>query len=174
MSYDNIEEIVRLRERIKKKIDVLKDEMDELERMIKILDDIIEKHSFKPAVEMIEKKEEKILRREKFFSWKSIDYAWLEIYENKVIINISKEFNLPIEHKLVNYIKKELDRCFEEDLKLSEEGKIDPKKRFIYTLDEKDGILTQIEFVDYGVEERRRDLLGKIRWVLRTFAKENI
>ena len=177
MSSKNIEDIIKLREDIKKKIEKLREEADNLEKIVKIFDEIIEKQSFKPALEIAEEEKtsaEKIVRREKFFSWNGIDYAWIEIYENKIIVNISKDLKLPIEHKLANYLKRELDKYFEEDLKLSEEGKIDPKKRFVYTLDEEEGNLTQVEFIDYGDEEKRRDLLGKIRWVLRTFAKENL
>jgi hypothetical protein len=169
--YD-LEKIVKMRERLEKKLEELEGEIDEAKYLITILDKIIEGESFKPAAEIIS--EEKPKRRERFFAWSGKDYAWIELYENRVLLDISPEFNLPIEHKLVNYLKRELDKYFEEDLKLEEEGKIDPRKRFIYTLDEKGGKLTQVEFIDYGNEDRRRDLLGKIRWVLRTYAKENL
>jgi hypothetical protein len=147
--------------------------------MIKALDKVIEATSFKPAVKFIEKQpevieEEKLIRKEVFFSWKRKDYAWISIYQNKVIIDISPELGITIESKLVNYIRRELDKYFQEDLQLEMDGKIDADKRFIYTIDEQDGKLTQIEFYDYGNETRRRDLLGKIRWALRTYAKENL
>ncbi len=177
MSSEDIEDIIRLREKLRERTEKLREELEILEKTVKILDEIVEKQSFKPAIEMVEKEKpptERMIRREKFFSWGGADYAWIEIYENKIVVNISKDLKLPIEHKLINYLKRELDKYFEEDLRLSEEGKLDPKKRFVYTLDEEEGNLTQVEFIDYANEERRRDLLGKIRWILRTFAKENL
>ncbi len=171
----NLEKIIELREKLFRRIEELEREIMDFKNVIRVLDRIIEGESFKPAIEVMEEKiEERPIRRERFFTWNGKEYAWINMYENKVVIDISPEMKLPIEHKLVNYLKRELDKYFEEDLKLEEEGKIDPKKRFIYTIDEEDGNLTQVEFIDYGDEQRRRDLLGKIRWVLRTYAKENL
>ena len=174
--YD-IEKLIELRGKLERRLEELEGEIDDIKNMISLIDKIIEGISFKPAIEVMEKEkaiEERPIRRERFFIWEGKEYAWINIYENRVIIDVSQDLKLPIEHKLVNYLKRELDKYFEEDLKRGEEGKIDPKKRFIYTLDEEGGNLTQIEFIDYGDEQRRRDLLGKIRWVLRTYAKENL
>ncbi len=173
----NLERLVELREKLASRIEELEKEIEDLRNMIRVLDRLIEGESFKPAIDVmeeVEKLEERPVRRERFFVWNGKEYAWINIYEHKVVIDISPELKLPIEHKLVNYLKRELDKYFEEDLRLEQEGKIDPKKRFIYTIDEEGGFLTQVEFLDYGDEQRRRDLLGKIRWVLRTFAKENL
>lgn len=171
---DNMEKIVDLRSKLDKKREELEKELEEINTIIKLLDNIIEKQSFQPATELIEEKEEKPIRQEVFFIWEGKEYAWLVIYQDKVIVNISPDLNLSIESKLVNYIKREMDKYFNEDLKLEVEGKIDPNKRFTYTIDEEDGKLTQVEFYDYGKENRRRDLLGKIKWVLKTHSKENL
>ncbi len=174
----NIEKLIELRHKIENKIQSLKQELEELNTFLQIIDRMIESQSYKPAIELAEKQpqmiEERPVKREVLFMWRGKPLAWVEIYLDKVIVDISTEANIPIDHKLVAYIKRELDKIFEEDLEKEAKGEIEPGKRFIYTMDEKDGLLTQIEFIDHGNEARRRDLLGKIRWVLRTYARENL
>ncbi len=174
----NIEKIVELREKIEERIKNLKEELDELELTLKIIDKLIENISYKPAIEIKEKPEERTverpIRREPLFNWRGKTLAWVEIYLDRVVVDISLEANIPIDHKLVAYIKRELDKLFEEDLEREAKGELEPSKRFIYTMDEKNGVLSQIEFMDHGNETRRRDLLGKIRWMLRTYARENL
>lgn len=175
---DELEKLVELRRRVEEKIESLRSELEELNLMIKLIDKLIENSSYKPAIELAEKPVEKIeerpVKREVLFTWRGKSLAWVEIYLDRVIVDISPETNLPLDHKLVAYIKRELDKLFEEDLEKESKGEIEAGKRFIYTMDEKDGLLTQIEFIDHGNEARRRDLLGKIRWVLRTYARENL
>lgn len=180
MSQEDIEleRLVELRRKVEKRIESLRSELEELDLMIKIIDKWIENRSYKPAIELtekpVEKVEERPVKREVLFTWRGKALAWVNIYLDRVVVDISTETNLPVDHKLVAYIKRELDRLFEEDLEKESKGEIEPGKRFIYTMDEKDGLLTQIEFIDHGNEARRRDLLGKIRWVLRTYARENL
>lgn len=171
----NLDKIVELRSKIEEKISRLRQELEELNTLMQVLDRIIEEASYKPAIELTkEEREERPVKRDVLFTWRGKALAWVDIYLDRVVVDISPEANIPIDHKLVAYIKRELDRLFEEDLARESRGEIEPGKRFIYTMDEKDGLLTQIEFIDHGDEARRRDLLGKIRWVLRTYARENL
>ncbi len=193
--YGNIdlEELVKIREYLEKKKEELKIELERIEKLLSIVDNIITQESFKTATEYVEEiktpakettekaRETKLvkaveapLRRNTLFSWRGTTYATMELYRDRVVVNISKDLKLSVDSRLVNYLKRELDRYFEEDLRRAEEGVLDSSKRFIYTIDESEGFLTQIEFYDYGNEERRRDLLSKIRWVLRTHARETL
>jgi len=169
-----LEDLLELRERLKEREKEVKRELEELTRMINILDKLISTYSYKPASELIEKAEvkEPPPRREALVIWRGKPVSTVEVRRDKVIVEISKDLKLPLDHSLVHYIKRELDKCFEEDLRLESEGKLTPDKRFLYIIDEEDGYLSKIEFIDHGNEARRRGLLGKIRWMIRTYSKE--
>jgi hypothetical protein len=114
------------------------------------------------------------LRKDVLFRWRGEIYAWVEIYDNKVVVKIDKRLKLPVEDRLVKYLRREMDKYHEEDLEKIAKGFLDSKMQFTYLMDEEEGFLTLIEFVDHGIEERRNDLLRKILWALRTHAKEKL
>lgn len=172
------DELVKIKEGIRRRIERYRSRISELELILKLLDKLTSVQEAKPAAPALERevteRVEKPLRKEALLSHEGKEYAWVSLYENKVVVNISKELNLPIDSRLVSYLKKELDRYVKEDMILADQGKIDPGKKFFYTLDEDRGVIVGVEFVDYGNEERRRDLVGKIRWILRTHLRETI
>ncbi len=181
-SSEDIEKLKKLKEKLEEELEEVRRREEELREYIKVLDEIISATRFIPAEELIEEAkpseeagevvEKPPLRREAFFRWKGRVYAWIEIYEDRVRIEVNKEFKLPIEDRLVRYLRREMDKYFEEDLIKIENKLLDPSMQFMYLFDEDEGFLTLIEIKDFGIEERRKDLLKKILWVFRTHAKE--
>jgi len=183
MVSESVDELIRLRDELKQEIEKLKERIQKLEGYIEAIDKVISTKSFVSAKELAVKeeteKEEVIeektpLRKDVLFRWRGEAYAWIEIYDDRVVIKIDKKLRLPVEDRLVKYLRREMDKYHEEDLEKVLKGFIDNKMQFSYLMDEDEGFLTLIEFVDHGIEERRNDLLRKILWALRTHAKEKL
>ncbi|GEM_PF-1345222 len=192
---DDVKELERVREYLLKKKEELLKQLEELDYYIKILENFITERSFTTAdkiveetvkvskeegVEEIEEKVErkqplstpqKPIRKEVFFIYRGRPVAWVEIYPHKSIVIIDKEFGLPSEDPLITrFLEPRLRDEMVKDIKEIDEGKRPPEKRFTYIIKEDDGVITSIEMLDFGEEARRRDNLGKIRWVLRKYA----
>jgi len=184
MVSEDINKLIELRNKLEREIEELRERINQLEEYIKAIDSVISAKSFVSAEELIEKEtvreKEEVretkppLRKDVLFRWQGRPYAWVEIYDDKVVIRIDKELRLPVEDRLVKYLRREMDKYHEEDLEKIAKGFMDRKMQFMYLIDEEEGYLTYVEFIDHGIEERRNDLLRKILWALKTHAKEKL
>jgi hypothetical protein len=180
-----IDDILKLREYLVKKKEELEGELKTLDTLISLLEEVLKNKSFMPATELLEEKEVKKeavevapapsapIRSITLVKYQNRNACYADIYEDRVVIHVSREIEMPTSDRLVKYIIKSLEKYLEEDLKAQAEGRISPSMRFYFSMDEDDrGNLVKIEFVDHGVEDRRRELINKIRWAVRTFVSE--
>lgn len=180
-----IDEIIKLRDHLIRKREELESELDSLRSLINLLEEVLKSKSFVPATELIEeKKVEKEaveakptpsapIRSIVLVKHQNRNVCYAEIYEDRVVIYVSPEIEMPTNDRLVKYIIKSLEQYLEEDLRAQAEGRISPSMRFYFSMDDDErGNLTRIEFTDHGIEDRRRELINKIRWAVRTFVSE--
>ena len=193
---DDVKELERVREYLLRKKEELLKQLEELDYYIKILENFITEKSFTTADKIVEEPpvrreeeaetEEKVekverpkivpqkpIRKDVLFIHRGRPVAWVEIYPHKSVVVIDKEFGLPAEDTLITrFLEPRLRDEMVKDIKEIDAGKRPPEKRFTYVIKDEDGIVTAIEMLDFGEEMRRRDNLGKIRWVLKKYAEK--
>ncbi len=187
-----IDKLVELRDKLVEKKRELEEEIRVLDEVIKILEELIKERSYVRAIDLHKQKEEHVekpskpptevevrekarypLRTITLVRYRDENICYADVYEDRVVINISPRIEMPTSDRLVKYIIREMEKYLEEDLKAQIEGRIPPAERFYFSIDEnQEGHLTRIEFIDHGREDRRRDLLGKIRWAINRFISE--
>lgn len=197
-----IKDLEALRRELEKKREELLIEIEKIESYIRAIENLITEKSFVTADKIVEampqpppeKKvehkemeihgepmerpkpapvEDKPMRKDVLFIFRGRPIAWVEIYKNKTIVSIDKDFGLPVNDSLITkFLEPRFRDEMTKDMQEIEEGKRPPDKRFTYVIQEEDGIVTKIEMLDFGEEMRRRDNLSKIRWVLKKFIEK--
>lgn len=184
-----VNKLVELRDKLIDKKKTLENEIKIIEEIIKLLEELIKEKSYVTAAELVEKEKEVLekpptevsvkerpqfpLRTVILVKHKNENVCYADIYEDRVIVNISPHIELHTGDRLVKYIIREMEKYLEEDLKAQVEGRLPASERFYFSIDEnKEGFITKIEIIDHGREDRRRDLLGKIRWAINRYVTE--
>lgn len=178
---EELDKIVKLRDELIDKREKLKREIETIDEIINILEDIIREKSYVPASELAKQEVKEEVRPIPTTPMRTVNLVRYgdrvvcsaDIYEDRVSVNISPSIELLTGDRLVKYLIREMEKYLEEDLKAQTEGRLPPTQRFFFSIDEDDsGNLVKIEFIDHGREDRRRDLLGKIRWAINRFISE--
>lgn len=180
---EDVNKLVKLRDELIGKREKLKEELKLLDETIEVLENIIKEKSYIPASEL-PKEEVKIekeakptpaipMRTVNLVKYKGEIVCYADIYDDRIAVHISSRIEMPTSDRLIKYLIREMEKYLEEDLKAQIEEKLPPSQRFFFSIDEDDkGNITRIEFIDHGREDRRRDLLGKIRWAVNRFLAE--
>lgn len=175
---EDLDKLARLLDELVKRRDKLREELRLLDDMISVLEGILRERSYVPASQLAAREAERprpeaLARTAVLVRWKGEPVCQAEIYDDRVVVGISPSIGFPTSDRLAKYLIREMEKYLEEDLKAQAEGRIPPDQRFLFTIDEDErGNLTKIEFIDHGREDRRRDLLGKIRWAVNRFVSE--
>jgi len=199
-----LKELEALRQELEKKREELQKEIEKIDSYIKAIENLITEKSFVTADRIVEKEpqqpikmeveptpqdipreamerpqpkpvEEKPIRKDVLFIFRGRPIAWVELYRNKSIVLIDKDFGLPINDTLITkFLEPRFRDDMAKDMQEIEEGKRPPDKRFTYVIHDEDGIVTKIEMLDFGEEMRRRDNLSKIRWVLKKYIEKRV
>ena len=197
-----LKELEALRRELEKKKEELQKEIEKIDSYIKAIENLITEKSFVTADKIVEGQpqpppkreveptpqdiprepmerpkpipvEEKPMRKDVLFIFRGRPIAWVELYKNKSIVLIDKDFGLPINDSLImKFLEPRFRDEMSKDMQEIEEGKRPPDKRFTYVIHDEDGIVTKIEMLDFGEEMRRRDNLSKIRWVLKKYIEK--
>jgi len=178
---EDLNKIVKLRDELIDKREKLKREIEIIDEVISILEKIIREKSYVPASELAKREVKEEVKPVSVTPMRTVTLVRHEdrvvcsadIFEDRVSVNISPSIELSTGDRLVKYLIREMEKYLEEDLKAQVEGRLPPTQRFFFSIDEDEaGNLTKIEFIDHGREDRRRDLLGKIRWAINRFISE--
>ncbi len=195
-----LKELEALRRELEKKKEELQKEIEKIDSYIKAIENLITEKSFVTADKIVETPpptkreaepsppdisrepvekvkpapiEEKPMRKDVLFIFRGRPIAWVELYRNKSIVLIDRDFGLPINDTLITkFLEPRFRDEMAKDMREIEEGKRPPDKRFTYVIHDEDGIVTKIEMLDFGEEMRRRDNLSKIRWVLKKYIEK--
>lgn len=190
-----VERLANLKKKLEEERSRLLERVDELNLVIRIIDTILEEKSYVPADKLLagetgadeerrvtpevqalpaESTAKKVPMRRKVevLRWGGRTIAEAEIGPDVAVITVSPEAKVPVDSGPVRYIIRLFDKYVDEDLAKIREGALNSERKFTYIVDEEGGYLSKIEIINYNTESRLRDILGKIRWAVKTLIKE--
>ncbi len=188
---DEFKELEELRKYLERKVNELEDELSRLRRYLDTLENLISEKTFSTAKEISRQggeTREKVVkeqstpiqtkkpyRKEVIYTYRGRPIAWAEHYEKGIVILIDKEFGLNRDHSLITrFLENRLRGEMLKDMEEIEKGLRKPEDRFTFNIIDEDGVITRIEIRDNGEMHRRRDSIGKVRWVLKKYEEEKI
>ena len=185
-----VERLAELKRKLEEEKEKLQQKIEEINLILQLIDSFLRERSFVTAEKLLETEslEEKaevvekpehpekapILKREiELFRYQGKVILKAEITPDYARIYIDPEAKIPIESGPIRYLIRLFDKYVDEDLRLIKAGSLDSDKKFTYIIDEEGGYLTRIELLNYASGDRLRNILGKIRWAVKTLLKES-
>ncbi len=193
---EEVPDIEELRLYLVKRIEELEEELARLKKYLNALENMISEKTFVPANQMareaaepepkprqeaVERRVEHVIRREEpkpirkdvLYIYRGRPIAWVEHYEKGFAVSIDKEFGLRKSHSLIKrFLEPRLREEMAKDMQEIERGERRPEDRFTFHIVSEGDVITRIEVRDNGEIHRRKDTIGKIRWVLKKFDEE--
>jgi hypothetical protein len=186
----DIEDIAKIKLRLERERERLKNRLNELDSLIQIVDEKLRKISFTTAEEMLVEKEaeevigeaaeavevpteaEAVGRRIELLKVGGEDALTADVTRKALVLRVNPMFRVQSSSRPVNYVLKTLDSYIEEDLKRIQMGDLGLDEKLTYTMEDEEGLLRELKIVNYGSEDRSRDIMGKARWAVKTLIKE--
>ncbi len=185
----DIEDIAKIKLRLERERNRLRNRLSELDSLIQIVDEKLKKISFTTAEELLEEKEaeeseevpkavetfpkEEVLgRRIELLKVGGEDALTAMITPEALMLRINPMFSIQFNSRPVNYVLKTLDSYIEEDLTRIQRGDLVSDDKLVYTIEEEEGLLRELKIMNYRSEDRMRDIMGKARWAVKTMIKE--
>lgn len=163
MSID-VEELAKLRSYLQKKIEETRLELQYLETLIKIIDSILAKSSFKPASQIrVEGKSYRIFSRKL-----GENVGELIIYSEKGIAVLRPYKAISVEDRIFQnfFVREVLEKHKRTDEELVRRGEILDEEAFDYEIRDEDGMLKEVIIRNFREERRLRDIRGAFRWTI--------
>jgi len=153
-------------EETEEKINELKKYLDSLKRILNTVDRVLLQKSFKPAAELVEKRE--VGEIEHLFSEDGTKLADVIVTPNEVIITIDSSLTLKTDDKLFNsfIVNKVLRSLDEEDMELIRNGKITKESKIKYTITTEEDRITRIIVGNYRTKKRLNRIVRAVEWML--------
>jgi len=168
---EEVKTLADLKKYLEDEVEKRKREIAQLEKFLGIVNSILAKLSFKPAVAFIEQKKEPSTAREiTIKSRKGETLAYMKVYPTMIKITIPEGLNINVKSPPFKsfFVRQILRKMQQEDLDLVKKGKIPSEKALEYEIEIKNGNVKEILIRNYRKEERISEIEKTIRWTLET------
>lgn len=167
---ENLRRLAEVKSYIEEKISQLEKEIAMLRTISEIIDRELLSKSFKKAYEQAPKSEETTLRRLRGRGGQLL--ATMAMKESEIRIILNPEIKVRRDDRPFSsfLIRKVLEQYVENDLQLVDEGKLEPDKVLTYEVIYDNDLVREIIVKNYGGEERLREIINAVRWMLETLS----
>lgn len=171
---EEIKTLADLKKYLENELEKRRKEIQQLEKFLTVVNNMLAKHSFKPAVALIEEKKEPTKREITLKSKSGKTLAYIEIYPTTIKITIPEGLNVspkspPFKSFFIGQILRKMQQ---EDLELVKKRKIPSGKALEYRIEISDRNVKEIVIKNYRDEERLNEIERTIKWTLETILEK--
>ncbi|RLF19282.1 MAG: hypothetical protein DRN15_01685 [Thermoprotei archaeon] len=170
MEEERIKYLAELRKKLERRIEELSAELELLKECAKVIDEVLARASFKPAISIAEEIERP---PEEEYSIKSRingrTLAVMYVWKDKVKIVPAEGMKIDVNKPPFNtfFIRRVLDTFRQRDLEEVRRGRLDADQVLDYTIKTDDeGMLKELIVHNYREMRRLRELRSSLRWTL--------
>jgi hypothetical protein len=162
---EDVRRFVELKERIEARIRGLREELELLEAMLRLIDEHIRSRSIRPASELLNLGK-LIESREIRARSGDVVLGTVEIYERGLLVKPARPFDQGNAAFRKFLVGKVLEGLRQGDEELVREGRMRREDAFNYELRTEDGNVVELLIRNYKGDENLREILRSIRWTL--------
>jgi len=166
-----LKRVLELKDRVEARIKELKEELEVMEAVARILDDYVRSRSIRPASELVRDLGNFLETREIKPRSGGEALGTVDIYEKGLLIRPSKPFSQDNAAFKKFLIGKVLEGLKHNDEELVREGRMRREEAFNYELRLDDGNVVELIIRNYKSEENLREILRSVRWTLERILK---
>jgi len=170
---EEVKTLADLKKYLEDELEKRRKEIQQLEKFLGVINTMLAKQSFKPAVALIKEKEP--TTREITLKSKSGKLlAYIKIYPTTINIKIPEGLKIspkspPFKSFFIGQILRKMQQ---EDLELVKERKIPSGKALEYRIEISDGNVKEIVIKNYRDEGRLKEIERTIKWTLETILEK--